>query len=581
MLVVVAAKAGAGGRPGGRRREARRAIVDDHGRADVGQAEPQDVVGAVDVHEQRVGRGPGAREAVGVAAQRVHPVGQVGEDRRAPLGQDTAAGGPQQVVVAVEADLAGAVHEDVEAVLYPEDVVAHREPGLVAMDPQGVADGLENGVVEHAPAGFGVLDPDPVVTVGVDQVVLDQTAPARAGRDVLAVDARGVSVSDVVSRGRKGPRMDANTAVVEGAVAFGQRRARDTKADAVVIDRVVEHTAVADVDPEAGVSVGRVVLHQDVRAGDEAGRGVVERRVAFNNRLAARVHAADADAGAGAVGDVVRHGGGRAADRDAGPARLVVDGVEGDGRTRAVAVDAGRAVHRHVVARDDRVVVAGPDPDAGAAVIENAVVADNDVVAVGEIRRVNAVDAARHGHVVDRHVVGVLQLDHVAARGRVGAVQDRLGAEAQQVQGPLNRHGHRGRAGVGAFDQDITEQRVGAGVKKDRVVGVDVVRRQQGADAGHGLVGVFAAVPIVTERQRVLVERGVRVVHVVVRPVVGDQERLVGGVRRHRQIVCARPHNRRVGPRFGTGRPEDAAAAEHVHPLARGDGDGERAAAVD
>ena len=341
-----------------------------------------------------------------------------------------------------------------------------------------------------------------------------------------------------------GAGADADAGVVESPVRFRQRDARDLQADVVVVNGAPEHLPGGDVDADAGIAVRRVVRQQHVRAGRDAYVAVVEGGVHVQHRLIGRVrtHAADADPRAGAVHDVVADGRSRARHDDAVAVRLVVHRVERDHGSCTVRTDAGAAVHRHVVERDLGVVVARVEPDADAAVAENAVVADRHVVAAGTGVGVHPVHTARDRQVVDREPVGVHQLEHVAARGRVGAVQDRLAARDGRA---LDQDRHAGGARVLVGHDDVRRERVDARVDEDHVAGLQVVGLQDAADRGLGIGRRKTAVGgVAVGGRRVLVVgvRDVGVVHVVGADRRRDLERPVAVVRQGHVVRARHAH---------------------------------------
>ena len=284
VLMVAAAEAAARrGRPGAYECGGR-VVNEDRRRSQGCAAETEHVVWTVHVHELRV-----LTDAVLVREAGVLP----GVQRRAVHalpGADLAAAADEQVVqVAGEADLAVVGDEDVEGSggLRLEDVRVQLDVDRAVRHAHGVARGLVNRVVVDAAVGgaaaAGDLHADPITRVVVDDVVLDQAAPAGAGGDIPGLDAHGVGVNHVAADDGEAPGTDAVIDVVVDAVEGGRAAAGDADAVEVVVDHVVAGLAAVDVDADvvvAEVAEDRVADDQHVIGRVDPDRAVVVNDVA-------------------------------------------------------------------------------------------------------------------------------------------------------------------------------------------------------------------------------------------------------------------------------------------------------------
>ncbi len=246
--------------------------------------------------------------------------------------------------------------------------------------------------------------------------------------------------------------------------------------------------------------VDDVVLDQHVRRRLDARCAVVVHAVAAHGRGARGGRPADGDAAGGVPPDVVAFH------------------------------QAARRTHEHAVrvavelgAEDARAIAAVLDVDAVLRVAVDPAVREGEAIGVGVGVRVDAVVPARHGNVVQRHVVRAGQLHDVGVAVRVATIEDRL---MGRIDRPLDAHPR-----ILDAQHDVGGEVVDPGVDVDHVVRVEVVRAQQrrtGSPSAHPRV--LPELALLPDRGGVLVagERGV--VHVVGRAAIGDQEGRVGDV---------------------------------------------------
>ena len=141
---------------------------------------------------------------MGVEAHVELPVDERGEVRALPLSDFSIGGVPEQVVVAAKAQLAIGIDGDAVSGVCPEDVVLYADARRTG-DADRIADRLVDGVVGDAVAAAGVvclvpgaIDGDPLIGIGVDEVVGDggvqavsaESDAGRVGVDRVADDRR-------------------------------------------------------------------------------------------------------------------------------------------------------------------------------------------------------------------------------------------------------------------------------------------------------------------------------------------------------------------------------------------------------
>ena len=189
----------------------------------------------------------------------------------------------QDVVIALEADLAVGVHIDIIAGLDPEDVVAQLHVLGTAVHEYSITDGLVHRVVDHlGRREVAATDDNPLVAVGVDQVVAHQAA-----KDDVLQHADRVAVNGVALYRATVLSMNADIAVVIDPVA-GSGAAPQVDAIVVVMDDVLlDLGAVVGFDADltrVRLAIDGVAGHQHVVLGLDATVRVVVNFIASAQR---------------------------------------------------------------------------------------------------------------------------------------------------------------------------------------------------------------------------------------------------------------------------------------------------------
>ena len=508
--------------------------------------------------EKRVGG-----KTVLVGESRVLPIRQRRPGNALPEGDLSAAAGHQVIVITGETALAVAGDRDVVTArrLRPEDVVVQGNAAGTTLDVDGVAQWLIDRVVDDlcaAPiAGNVAGDENPLVDVGIDQVVAELVAAATVDLHACAVAVHGVALDDVPGVLYIDPHL---TVIVDPVV---QGIAVRIDADAVVVavhDVLPGRGAVPDLDagsPGARLPVDGIARHHDIAAGIDP-RGTVaidDVAVARGGRIVRQVGVADRRrAAAGgiidvnarlvAVGHVVLHQR-RPRVIEVNAAVPVAVGLAvaetGNGRGDIDAVTAVAVGHQVADARRGR--VAG-DGHAVARVVLQGQVGARETNA--RILDPKSRAGIREGQVRQGHGNGVVEFD-VGCRGtRVAAVEGR-----DVVDGAGKRGGGPRADGRVAAEHDVLDFQVRARIDVDRIARPKVVGPQQGQQVCLGIARRGTRVAIVARGRGILVTRGVGLVRIVDRAVDVKLRR-------------GRRNRKRLAARGGDGRGAVRRYANHV-----------------
>ncbi len=521
--------------------------------------EAQDTVAAVRIHEQRVGD-----QAVEVGRRRAAPGSQRVAIDPLPQGQRDARVRDEDVEVRLEADLA--VRRDVDRVADRclQDVVEDLRVAGVVLDTQGVAGGLDDGVVDHRQAGPGA--DHAARRVSVDEVVAQHAL--RAARQRTA-DADRVRVHDVADRvGRVDP--DAVLDVGVDAVGLGHAAVPELDAVRVAVDDVRARRDVAvAVQADrvaAGVPEHRIAGHQHAVVGRDAVAQVLVHPVAVAGRQVGvadgRGRAANpvADIQAVTVQEdlVALHDAGTRARQVHAPVAVMACDVVGDlTQDPGIEVEAapGIAVGQGMGQREDR----SADLHAIVAVAEGHQVVEDaerrgrgdvealqrmaagrdvdDVQAVGAGVRVDAALRVLQREVLDGDEVGVVEVDQragaIARDGREQARDLRRIHRACDREREVPTHARACEQAdvVQPGDRDRVDHRVIAAVDVHGIAGAQFVRAEDVDRVRLGRRGQLARVTVVADgvgREGIPGVAGV--VDVVGLPVLGNRECLLAAV---------------------------------------------------
>ena len=132
-------------------------------------------------------------------------------------------------MVAGDACLAAGIEVDVVAGKYPKDVVANFNGVRGCCHTDRIADGLVGCVVDHlrviAGVGLRFVEQNPLVGVGIDEVVFDLAVEGIAAVARSGVDSDGVGVCHVADGLCISHEVDADVGVVVNAVVDDRRAA--------------------------------------------------------------------------------------------------------------------------------------------------------------------------------------------------------------------------------------------------------------------------------------------------------------------------------------------------------------------
>ncbi len=478
------------------------------------------VKGAVVVqgHAQEARLGPERidhRAAFGVQVEAVDvflPVENVGKVHR-PEDQFAGAAGVQVVVVAEEPGRAVVGDVDVVAALGPEDVIADLDGARPALDPDEVAGGGEQGVVEDANVGLA-LDVDAAEGVAVQKIVGDELAAVGGdadgvARDPLELDRAGevhagdvrldqVGMVEVVGDELAG----AGHAGGVGEDVLALHPAEQVNAGAVVenlvgrggADEAEAVDAVRHQAEDPGGVVGNAVAAQGGgRLVGHAHRAAVE-GVGFDQAGEGGADGEDGAGGGGVVaGDVAGHGDAQldagAAGDDAVVAQLQAGGAAGADHGHARAADG-----RNQVMLDRRPGGALGECQGGAGGVEGI---------VDHLRTRSAVQdqaGAREAVVGEGDAAAAQQADRAA---EAEVFQDQAGGVVQggraRDDGRQLHRAEEQQAGVGGVERQGVA--VIAAVHQDHVAGTRVIAGHQGGERRHRRLRAAAVIGVGSWRE--------------------------------------------------------------------------------